>query len=107
MRETPPFLRCTVCGEPIPADREKRKAATCTPECALTLKSYRRNAPQAKRCRHCGMPSTPEERADFLRWRRDRGHAQEKRGRPRTKETKTNDEALPQREESHDHNPAA
>ena len=71
---------CVVCGEPISADRVLRRAVTCTKTHATILKNERRKLRDLGRCRFCGRPSTPEERAEFAAWRKTLPGT--KRGRP-------------------------
>lgn len=64
---------CVVCAKPIPAERVIRKAVTCSALHAKILKLERRRLRDLNRCRACNRPSTPEERADFVAWRKARG----------------------------------
>ena len=78
-----PTMFCLVDGAPIAPERIVRRSVTCSAECAKKLAAMRRAMIDARVCRQCHAPSTPEERRDFQRWRRDRG--QLKRGRPPVK----------------------
>jgi predicted nucleic acid-binding Zn ribbon protein len=60
---------CVMCGTPIPKDRPKQ-AITCSAECSLQRKNFRRSKQDARECRYCRRPSTPEERSRYLRWRK-------------------------------------
>ncbi len=77
-----PAMFCLVDGEPIVPARVLRRSVTCSVECAKKLVAMRRAMIDARVCRQCHAPSTPEERKDFQRWRRDRGHV--KMGRPKS-----------------------
>lgn len=82
--ELSPYF-CVICTKPIPWDRFKRKAVTCDNDCAEKLKMVRRKLRDARYCRLCNKPSTPEQREHYRRWI----HAQPKeRGRGRPKKTK-------------------
>jgi predicted nucleic acid-binding Zn ribbon protein len=72
---------CVVCAEPIPTDRLLRKAVTCSKQHGTILKNERRKLRDLGRCRFCGRPSTPEERAAFAAWRKTLPDTV-KRGRP-------------------------
>lgn len=61
---------CTVCTKPVPPERLRFKAITCTEECARLRKLSMRSKQDARECRHCRKPSTPEERAAYQRFRR-------------------------------------
>jgi len=60
---------CVVCRNPIPAER-KWDAITCSKECTKTRKDYGRSRKDQVECRYCLRPSSPEERARYLAWRR-------------------------------------
>ena len=60
---------CVMCGKPIPADR-KSDAVTCSPEHTKQRKDFLRSKIDAKECRYCNRPSTPEERVRYGMWRR-------------------------------------
>lgn len=60
---------CVSCGKEIPADRP-RQAITCSDECRDTRKNYRRSRQDARECRYCRRPSTPQERLRYSRWRK-------------------------------------
>ena len=66
-------MHCVVCQKVIPEDRDKRKATTCSPECLTIRKQALRNRMDLKRCRYCLRPSTPQDRAQFNRWRKQQG----------------------------------
>lgn len=74
---------CIVDREQIPEDRAVRKSNTCSKECAKKLKAIRREHTDARRCRHCNKPSTPEERRAFAAFLRSNpNYKPPKRGRP-------------------------
>lgn len=82
-------MHCVICTRPLPEDRIAKGAITCRPaekDCAKIHKMARRARRDMRSCRHCYRPSTPEQRADFKRWMRERGMV--KRGRPAKKEKK-------------------
>ena len=83
---------CVVCGEDIPADRVLRRAVTCTKTHANFLKNERRKLRDLGRCRFCGRPSTPEERAQFAAWRKTLPGT--KRGRPAKLKPATGEKSL-------------
>jgi hypothetical protein len=60
---------CIVCRSPIPQER-KSDAITCSKECTKKRKDFSRSKLDAKACRYCLRPSTPEERTRYLAWRR-------------------------------------
>ena len=74
-------MYCILDQRPIPPERVRKRAVTCSPECARKLVAVRRAMTDEKRCRYCNAPSTPAERKLFAQWRRERG--QLKRGRPK------------------------
>ena len=61
---------CVVCKENVPIDRVKHKAITCSPTCATLRKNSIRSKQDARECRYCRKPSTPEDRNAFQRFRR-------------------------------------
>jgi hypothetical protein len=73
---------CTVDKKPIPPERAARRSNTCDNLCQRKLKAHRRAVQDAKKCRHCSRPSTPEERLNYQRWRRSQPeYVAKKRGR--------------------------
>ena len=62
-------LCCIICGSIIPEDRMKKRAITCSPEHSKERTNMLRRQLDAKRCRYCMRPATPEEQARFRRWR--------------------------------------
>lgn len=60
---------CIMDAKPIPADR-KADAITCSPECTKARKNFLRSKIDAKECRYCHKPSTPEDRVLFGMWRK-------------------------------------
>ena|ERR1700733_10407557 len=74
---------CIVCTSPVPASRARgRSKDTCSPACHAVRQLYRRFVVQTSKCIACFHPATPEERADFKEWRKDRGHLRRKTGKP-------------------------
>lgn len=65
--DTPRY--CVMDGKLIPPDRP-RMAVTCSKECTDARKDFRRSRQDARECRYCRRPSTPEERHRYLRWRK-------------------------------------
>jgi hypothetical protein len=63
-------VRCVICGDPVPADRVAQGAITCKKEHGTLRKNMLRAQKDAKECRYCRKPSTPEERAAYMRFRR-------------------------------------
>jgi hypothetical protein len=79
---------CVVCRNPVPAKRATgRSKDTCSPECNKVLRQYRKHVLVSTRCPACYHPSTPEERREFIQWRKWRGDRRERRGRPGKKPT--------------------
>ena len=70
---------CTNCSDRIPYSRFWKKASTCSKECAAAIKLVRRRRRDAKYCRLCNKPSTPEQRAAWRSFSRE--NWQQKRGR--------------------------
>jgi predicted nucleic acid-binding Zn ribbon protein len=62
-------MHCIVCQNPIPHDRPKL-AVTCSKECTVIRKNFWRSRQDARTCRYCLKPSTPEQRLAFQRWKR-------------------------------------
>jgi predicted nucleic acid-binding Zn ribbon protein len=62
-------MRCVVCTNPIPPER-KWDAITCSKECTKARRDFGRSRKDMIECRYCMRPSTPEERARYLAWRR-------------------------------------
>lgn len=80
---TPIF--CVVDGVQIPDERRHNKLTiTCSDACRTRLNEIRREKRDAKYCRQCGKPCTPEERVLYQRWRRETFPAP-KKGRPAVK----------------------
>ena len=66
-RNRPTF--CVMCGNPLPPDKPKM-GLTCSDKCRDDRKDFRRSKVDARECRYCHKPSTPEERVLYQRWRR-------------------------------------
>ena len=74
---------CLVCKHPVPKKRAtSRSKDTCSAECNKILRKYRQHVLRSSKCPTCYHPSTPQERMEFIQWRRWRGDLREKRGRP-------------------------
>lgn len=69
-------MHCVVCTKPLPDDRRKN-AVTCSPECTTRRKDYWRSKQDAKMCRYCYKPSTPEQRLLYRQWIRRPQNAEE------------------------------
>lgn len=63
---------CVVCGADVPLERKIKRSITCTAEHAKQRKAQLRARKEAKICKYCDQPATPEQVADFKAWRRDR-----------------------------------
>lgn len=75
--------RCVVCGSTVPLKRARgRSKDTCKAECHAVLREYRKFVIYSSRCPTCYHPSTPQERAEFIAWRKARGDRRNGRGRP-------------------------
>lgn len=61
---------CTVCGDEVTEERKRRRSITCTRSCAIVRNKYLRAKTDAKKCRFCGQPCTPEEKASYRAWRK-------------------------------------
>jgi len=73
-------MKCVVCTKPIPSTR-KWDAVTCSPECTKARKDYGRSRKDQLECRYCQRPSTPEERALYMAWRRGMKKAEKEASR--------------------------
>lgn len=60
---------CMNCGEPLPEDRIAQ-STTCQESCAIARKKMLLARRDAKQCRYCQKPSTLEQRAAFMRFRK-------------------------------------
>jgi endogenous inhibitor of DNA gyrase (YacG/DUF329 family) len=63
---------CVRCGDEVPEDRKKKRSVTCSDRCAKARNNYLRERKELRKCKYCGTPSSPEERADYRMWRRER-----------------------------------
>jgi len=61
---------CVIDQLPIPIERVKRHATTCSKECAKKLRKQRMMLMEQTECKYCRRPSTPEEREAFRRFRK-------------------------------------
>lgn len=74
--------RCIVCTNFVPPKRAtSRSKDTCSPECHKVLRAYRKHMINSRYCPACYHPSSPEERRDFIQWRKFRGERAERPGR--------------------------
>jgi predicted nucleic acid-binding Zn ribbon protein len=68
-----PTFHCVVCKADIPHERAsgKVKSVTCSDACATERKvMLRKKRQDSKMCRYCRRPSTPADRAAFMRFRK-------------------------------------
>jgi hypothetical protein len=87
--------RCQVCGIEVPLKRRNRRNGnSCTVEHAAILRGWKKWLIKTSVCLTCYHPSTPQEREDFKRWRRDRGMLHETAGKPPVKRVAALTEAL-------------
>lgn len=63
-------VHCIVCGTIVPEVRLAQGAITCTKEHGTVRANMLRARKDARECRYCRKPSTPEERAAFQRFRK-------------------------------------
>jgi hypothetical protein len=61
-------LYCLMCTALVPDERRRFKAITCSEACATLRKNMIRSRADKGACRYCRKPSTPEQRAAFLRF---------------------------------------
>jgi hypothetical protein len=62
-------LFCCICQTQIADERIIKQGVTCSRQCSQLLRAIRRRKHDAKKCRYCNMPNTPEERKAFKLWR--------------------------------------
>ena len=105
-------MHCVMCGDLMPPDRP-RMAITCSDLCKTRRRNFRRSRQDARMCRYCFKPSTPEQRLAFQQWRRRPQNAEEeeqfrqwrdaqaraaatatKRSRPKAEKIETEEEML-------------
>ena len=85
---------CAACPKQVPLRRIMGRDAirtrhTCSAACEKIVREADRLRTSKKMCRNCRHPSTPEERKEFIAWRKSRGDLREKVGKPeRWPETK-------------------
>jgi hypothetical protein len=60
---------CVQDGQPIPIERLKLGAVTCSKACEKARGRQRMLLMEQKECKYCRRPSTPEERESFKAWR--------------------------------------
>lgn len=63
---------CVVCANEVPLERKKKRSVTCSEDHQRIRKNHLRASKELKKCKYCNQPATPEERADFKAWRRER-----------------------------------
>lgn len=74
---------CMICREPIPENRAVNRSTTCQKDCNKTLQKMRRARVDARKCRVCAKPSTPDQRKAFQAFLRSNPeHRPAKQGRP-------------------------
>ena len=82
---------CAICKELVADERVMQGSVTCSKQCANDLKNLRRRRRDLKKCRYCNAPSTPEERANYLRWRVEvlgrRGRGRPKKQKPEAEDS--------------------
>lgn len=61
---------CIFDAKPIPMERLKRNAVTCSNECAKAIERQRMLLMEQTECKYCRRPSTPEERESYKEWRK-------------------------------------
>lgn len=76
-----PTTFCIIDTKEIPVERQVKRSSTCSKECAAKLTAIRRAVVDSRKCRHCGKPSSPEERRLFQQFKKSQGHIGPKRGR--------------------------
>jgi hypothetical protein len=79
--------KCEVCTQPIPKRRlcsrdANRTKHSCSAACEAVLRKAQVARTVARMCINCKHPSTPEERADFIAWRKACGKVRLQRGNP-------------------------
>ena len=88
---------CVVCKQPVPKKRATgRSKDTCGPECHKVLRQYRKFVLESSHCPACYHPSTPEQRRDFIAWRKARGDRRHSVGRPPVRREEALRQALQQ-----------
>lgn len=81
-------LYCSICRMEVPEKRARgRSRATCGPECYAVLRKVIQNQLRQRKCPSCYHPSTPQEREDFMAWRKERGYRKSTAGRPKLKKS--------------------
>jgi len=77
-------LSCVICKGPVPARRaSSRSKDTCGAACNQILRKFRKWKLESSHCPACYHPSTPEQRKEFIQWRKWRGDRRDKPGRPK------------------------
>jgi hypothetical protein len=59
---------CIQCTAPVPEDRVRRRAVTCSEECFQNRRAATRKKVNTDGCRFCHRPSTPAQRGRYTRW---------------------------------------
>jgi len=77
--------KCTVCCKPVPKQRvSTRTRFTCGPACLKVLQDYKKHVMKMHMCMVCQRPCTPEEKKEFIAFRKHRGERRPSPGRPTT-----------------------
>lgn len=84
---------CVFDGKPIPAERVKRNAVTCSKDCAKAIERQRMLLMEQSECKYCRRPSTPEERESYKQWRKWLKEQSTAKSTPEVTEESTEDEA--------------
>lgn len=61
---------CAVCGGVVPPERVAQGAITCSKEHGAKRANFLRARKEARECKYCHKPSTPEDREAFLRFKK-------------------------------------
>lgn len=82
--------RCEVCTDTIPMRRLMGQDAirtrhTCNAAHERILRNSIKALREARMCPNCKHPSTPEERKEFIQWRKKRGDLRQNPGNPWSK----------------------
>lgn len=78
---------CAACPKQVPLRRIMGRDAirtrhTCSAACEKIVREADKLRTSKKMCRNCRHPSSPEERKDFIAWRKSRGDLQQRAGNP-------------------------
>lgn len=79
--------KCTVCTNPVPKQRvSTRTRFTCGPACLKVLQEHKKHMMKMHMCMVCQRPCTPEEKKEFIAFRKHRGEVRLGPGRPTTEQ---------------------